>query len=125
MDDDPVLRHLGSHALGTIGTMSVDTAKDGADALAMVEASQPDAIVMDFMMPGMDGDEVLAELQSSPLTASIPVIFLTGLGAEAQQEALQLPGAVGCISKPFDPLSLAQDVAALLVSAEPASHLPS
>ncbi len=118
VDDDPVLRHLASYALGTIGNMTVDIAVDGADALAAVDASPPDVIVLDFMMPTMNGDAVLAVLQSSPATREIPVIFLTGLGGEAQQEAALLPGAVACISKPFDPSSLAKSVTAIVESLE-------
>jgi len=125
VDDDPVLRHLGSHALGTIGGMSVDTAVDGTDALSIIETSPPDVIVMDVMMPGMDGDVVLAVLQASPTTQHLPVIFLTAVGAAAQQELLKLPGAVACIAKPFDPDTLGKDVAEIVASANVAQTLRS
>lgn len=114
VDDDPLLRRLGEHALGTMGEMSVSTAADGAAALAAVERLAPDVIVMDFMMPGMNGDEVLAVLQSSPGTRGIPVVFLTGLDDEEQRSALLAAGAIGCLSKPFDPMRLAAELREVL-----------
>ncbi len=116
MDDDPVMRRIGVHALGAVGGMSVVTAADGTEALAAIDLVVPDAILMDFLMPGMDGDEMLSILQSSPTTRDIPVVFLTGVDDDARRQALLAAGAVGCLGKPFDPMTLASELVAALRS---------
>lgn len=114
MDDDALLRRLGEYALSEVGGMSVELASDGAEALAAVERAVPDAILLDYMMPGMDGDEVLAVLQASSRTRDIPVVFLTAIDNADELQALHDAGAAGCLSKPFDPLTLADDLRSLL-----------
>jgi len=114
VDDDPVMRLVGEYALATVGDMSVTTAVGGMEALAVVDELQPDVILLDYMMPGMDGDEVFTALQSSPATRHIPVVFLTGLDQGPQRETLLTGGAHGCISKPFNPMKLASDITAML-----------
>jgi two-component system, OmpR family, response regulator len=118
VDDDPVMRKLGDHALGDVGGMSVVTAGDGAEALACVDRVAPDVILLDYLMPGMDGDEVLASLRSSPATRHIPVVFLTGIDDEGELQRLVANGAAGSIAKPFDPNTLAGDLTSIL---DPAS----
>ena len=113
VDDDPVIRRLGEYVLESVGGMTVTVAADGKEALAVVDELQPDVIVLDYMMPGMDGDEVLAHLQSSSVTRSIPVVFLTGLFDGPERDALLEAGAAGCIPKPFDPTSLVSEVVTL------------
>jgi len=114
VDDDPVLRRLGDHALRKVGGMSVDTAADGAEALAAVHESAPDVILMDYQMPDMNGDEVLAILQSSRETRNIPVVFLTGVDDAVQLRRLIASGAIGWLAKPFNPMTLAADLRAVL-----------
>ncbi|GMQ93269.1 MAG: response regulator [Acidimicrobiia bacterium] len=117
VDDDPVLRKLGDHALGELGGMSVVTAADGAEALAAVDRTAPDAILLDYLMPDMNGDAVLAILASSPATRNIPVVFLTGVDDEDELRQLLAAGAIGCLTKPFDPMTLAEDLKRVLRSA--------
>lgn len=114
VDDDALLRRLGEYALSEVGGMSVELASDGAEALAAVERAAPDAILLDYMMPGMDGDEVLAVLQASSRTRDIPVVFLTAIDNADELQALHAAGAAGYLSKPFDPLTLADDLRSLL-----------
>jgi two-component system phosphate regulon response regulator PhoB len=114
VDDDPVIRRVGQYVLENTDGVSVTMAADGPEALASVDQSPPDVIVLDYMMPGMNGDEVLAILQSSPATRSIPVVFLTGLDDGPQLDALHAAGAAGYIPKPFHPASLAGDLFAVL-----------
>lgn len=116
VDDDALLRRLGEYALGEVGGMSVDTAPDGLEALAAVGRVIPDAILLDYMMPGMDGDEVLAILKSSPATWDIPVVFLTAVDDDDVRQSLMAAGAAGCLEKPFGPMTLADDLRALLAS---------
>lgn len=120
VDDDALMRRLGEFSLGELGNMSVVTAVDGYQALARVEEILPDVIVLDFEMPGMNGDEVLKILRSSPCTRSIPVIFLTGIDNEDELNALITAGAVGYVVKPFDPRALAADLVSIL--AEVSDH---
>lgn len=119
VDDDPVMRRLGEHALSSLGGMAVATAADGVEALAAVDRVAPDVILLDYLMPGMDGAEVLALLQASQATRSIPVVFLTGVDDEDELKRLVAGGAVGCLVKPFDPGTLAGDLRSVLCSALP------
>lgn len=125
VDDDALLRRLGEYALGEIGGITVDTAPDGSEALAAVGRVAPDAILLDYMMPGMDGDEVLAVLKSSPATWDIPVVFLTAVDDEDVHQSLLAAGAAGCLEKPFDPMTLADDLRDLLGSFADRSRAPS
>ncbi|MFV1970067.1 MAG: response regulator [Acidimicrobiia bacterium] len=115
VDDDPLLRRLGDHALRDLGGMSVTTAADGVEALDLVDRVAPDAILLDYLMPGMNGDEVLAILQSSPATRNIPVVFLTAVEDEDELRRLVAAGAIGCLLKPFDPRTLAEDLESVLL----------
>lgn len=124
VDDDALLRRLGEFALGQVGGMSVVTAASGPEALAAVERVVPDVILLDYMMPGMDGDEVLATLQSSPATRDIPVVFLTAIDDDEERQALLAAGAVGYLAKPFNPMTLAEDLKASLRSARQGNGSP-
>lgn len=119
VDDDPVLRKLGDYALGELGGMSVVTAADGAEALAAVDRAAPEAILLDYLMPDMNGDEVLAVLASSPAARSIPVVILTAVDDEDELRRLLTAGAIGCLTKPFDPRTLAEDLRTILRSVLP------
>lgn len=96
--------------------MSVVTAAGGAEALAAVDRALPDVILMDYLMPGMNGDEVLGILRSSLATRSIPVVFLTAIDDAVQLRKFVASGAAGCLAKPFNPMTLAEDLRAVLRS---------
>ncbi len=110
VDDDALIRKLGEFAFERIGGMTVITAANGEEALAVVDTEHPDVIVMDFMMPGMNGDEVLEVLQSRSDTREIPVVFLSGIDDPDQVRAWIAAGATGCLAKPFDPTTLATEL---------------
>ncbi|MCU1372755.1 MAG: response regulator receiver protein, partial [Actinomycetia bacterium] len=80
--------------------------------LAMARAEQPDAIILDVMMPGMDGPATLAELRADPATADIPVVFLTAKVQSIERRRLEELGAAGVVAKPFDPMTLAGELSA-------------
>ena len=84
----------------------VSTAFDGFDALKKVEADKPDLIVLDVMMPKMDGFEVLKRLQANPETRSIPVIMLTAKAQDADVFRGWSSGVSAYLTKPFNPLEL-------------------
>jgi len=90
--------------LGTFGDQyTVSVALDGQSALKIVETVNPDLILLDVMMPGMDGFEVCAKLKDNPATRDIPVIFLTGLNEDVDEEKGLRLGAADYITKPFHP----------------------
>jgi CheY-like chemotaxis protein len=97
--------------------MDVLEAESGEEGLRQARDERPDAILLDVMMPGRDGPSTLAALQSDPSTAAIPVVFLTAKAMPTELERLRSLGAVGVLTKPFDPMTLAADLRAALVSA--------
>jgi CheY-like chemotaxis protein len=90
------------------------TASNGRDGLERARLAQPDAILLDVMMPDLDGPSTLAELRADPATRAIPVLFLTAKTQAAERSRLVELGADGILTKPFDPLKLAGEVAATL-----------
>jgi type IV pilus assembly protein PilB len=105
VDDEEDIRKTVSRRIDAIG-YEVETAVDGRDALAKVDSFRPDLILLDVMMPGLDGYDVCARLQERRQTASIPVIFATALGEEQDKAAAFALGAVDYLSKPIDPAQL-------------------
>lgn len=114
IDDEADIRRIARLSLARIGGMDVSDAGSGAEGLTLAAKDIPDAILLDVMMPGMDGPATLAALQGNPLTAAIPVIFLTAKAMASELERLTTLGARGVLTKPFDPLTLAQQVRAAL-----------
>ncbi len=114
VDDEPDIRALGEIALGEVGTFEVRTAASGEAALEAARAQAPDVILLDFMLPDMDGPEVLERLRADPATAAIPVVFLTAKAGRAQDAALRAQGAQGVLPKPFSPMTLASELLAIL-----------
>ena len=114
VDDEEDVRYVAHLSLGSIGGMTVLEARDGQEGLALARKEQPDVILLDVMMPGMDGPETLRALRSCRETAHIPVVFLTAKGLAAQLSELAALGAAGIILKPFDPLTLAAEVAGIV-----------
>jgi CheY-like chemotaxis protein len=113
-DDEEDIRTILSLALSLDPGLEVEIVDSGAAALGRASAGRFDAIVLDGMMPGLDGYETCRRLKANPATAAIPVVFLT---AKTQRDevarALSL-GAVACLTKPFDPLTLAGELRAAL-----------
>jgi DNA-binding response OmpR family regulator len=115
-EDEPDIQLVARLALKRAG-FTVIVVNNGRDALAAVKDSPPDAVLLEWMMPDLDGPETCRRLKEDPATASIPVIFLTARSQEAEiQRGLAL-GARGYITKPFDALTLGQQVKQLLETA--------
>ena len=110
VDDDPLMRDVVELALGFDSEFVVMSCAGGEEALAAVPGWAPDLIILDVMMPGMDGPAVLARLREDPDTAKIPVIFITARAPAAERERLMALGAVAVIAKPFYPVKLAETV---------------
>lgn len=98
VDDDPMIRGLLSQAL-TLDNFHVTAAKDGLDALEQIEASRPDVLVLDVMMPKLDGLTVCRRLRSTPATADLPIILLSGQAHLSRSEMLHT-GASKYLPKP-------------------------
>ena len=117
IDDDADIRLIAGLSLARVGGMDVIEAASGAEGVRKAQDEHPDVILLDMMMPTMDGSQTLAALRSQPATALTPVIFLTALTArivETQIENTRALGAAGVLIKPFDPRTLAGDVLALI-----------
>ncbi|MDH4140108.1 MAG: response regulator [Coriobacteriia bacterium] len=113
VDDEPSIVRLVSAALTARG-YEVSVAHNGEEALDMVRSEHPDLIVLDIMMPKMDGREVQRRLQSDAKTKDIPVIFLSAIGdLDSQLDTLE-EGDVEYLTKPFDPKELGEYVDAML-----------
>jgi CheY-like chemotaxis protein len=97
-------------SLTRVGKFEVRTASSGAEALKLVAERRPDVIILDVMMPEMDGPTTLAALRRDEATASIPVILMTAKVLATEVEQWRSIGAAGVIRKPFDPMSLATEV---------------
>jgi two-component system OmpR family response regulator len=116
IDDDADIRLIASLSLTRVGGMTVVEADGGAAGLRKAREEQPDVVLLDMMMPMMDGCATLAALRADPATATVPVIFLSCKVVGAEIERLRGLGATGVLTKPFDPRTLASDVRALVES---------
>ncbi|MDO8391651.1 MAG: response regulator [Actinomycetota bacterium] len=114
VDDDDGVRLVARTALERVGGWAVTAVSSGEEALGQAATDPPDAILLDVMMPGLDGPATLAELRTNPLTAHIPVIFLTAKARTTHHARLLELGASGVLVKPFDPMQLSNEVAAVL-----------
>ena len=113
VDDDPDLRRMSQITLQAAG-MEVTAAQSGPEALALLETLRPDGILLDVMMPGMDGPACLERLRARPETRDIPVVFVTAQVQPHEIARFLALGARGVIKKPFDPLRFAGEVRRLL-----------
>ena len=107
VDDEPDIREIVEMSLGLNADFEVQACACGADALAKAAAWSPFLILLDVMMPGMDGPTTLMHLRKDSRTANIPVLFMTARAQAREVQQLILFGAQGVISKPFDPMTLA------------------
>ncbi len=119
IDDEPDIREVAAMALELDGSIEVRQAGSGADALQMLDAGEwaPDVVLLDVMMPGADGPTTLGELRRRPALSQTPVIFITARAQPQERARLMGLGAAGVITKPFDPMTLAQDVRDVLAAA--------
>jgi DNA-binding response OmpR family regulator len=114
IDDDDDIRLIAAMSLTRIGGLEVIQAASGAEGVGIAHETVPDVILLDLMMPMMDGVETLASLRAQPSTALTPVIFLTAATGASEVARLTSLGAAGVLIKPFDPRTLARDLRALL-----------
>ncbi len=106
IDDEPHMQYIVKTCLETFAGWEVLLAKSGLEGIIKAETEKPDAILLDGMMPEMNGITCLQKLQLNPKTQSLPVIFLTVKSSLTEPHRFLALGAVGAIAKPFDPLTL-------------------
>jgi two-component system, OmpR family, response regulator len=116
VDDEADIREVAGLALGLNGELEVEAVGSGAEAISLLESNQfrPDALLLDVMMPGMDGPTLLQAIRALPAYAATPVVFITARAQREEQNRLLGLGAVGVITKPFDPMALAGELLSLL-----------
>jgi CheY-like chemotaxis protein len=110
VDDEPDIREIVEMALGLNAEFEVRASASGAEAIATAAEWLPDLILLDVMMPGMDGPTTLTHLRKDARTAKIPVLFMTARAQAREVQQFVALGARGVISKPFDPMTLAFSV---------------
>jgi len=116
VEDDPDIRAIAELALRDVGGLDATLCAGGQDAVAIVDQIRPQLVLLDVMMPGMDGPETLQALRQHSCMDSVPVIFMTArLQPEEIEEYLSL-GVIGVIPKPFDPMTLADQIRDLLTT---------
>ncbi|MGK7951281.1 MAG: response regulator [Xenococcaceae cyanobacterium] len=114
VDDDDGIREVIQICLEAIAGWQVIAAASGQEALTKAQEQQPDAILLDVMMPKMDGLNTFEKLQISDRTKDIPTIFLTAKVKMSEQKKLKVLGVAGVIVKPFEPYSLVTQIKNIL-----------
>ncbi|RYX83280.1 response regulator [bacterium] len=108
VEDDPDIQAVASLALEAVGGFEVLVCSGGTEALERVDGFAPDLVVLDVMMPGMDGPTVLKHLRERPQTANLPVVFMTAKAQSHEIAMYKEMGALSVVTKPFDPMTLPQ-----------------
>lgn len=110
VEDEPDIRAVARVALETVGRLQLKTCSSGEEALREVQAFAPDLILLDVMMPGMDGPGTLVALRAMPDMDRIPVVFMTAKVQPDEVAHYKSLGALDVVAKPFNPMTLAQQV---------------
>lgn len=123
VDDEPFIREIAVMALELDPGFEVHQAESGVAALEIIRAGgvRPDLFLLDVMMPVLDGPATLARLRATPGFADTPVIFMTAKAQASDLQALCALGALGVITKPFNPTTLAAEIRQVMSGAGAAS----
>lgn len=114
VEDDPDIRAIAEIALQDVGGFIAKLCESGAEALLAAPAFEPDLVLLDVMMPGMDGPTTLRKLRQLPGLAQTPVIFMTARLQRSEIGEYRALGAAGVIPKPFDPMTLSDSILQIL-----------
>jgi two-component system, OmpR family, response regulator len=113
VDDDADIREIVQMSLSLDGELTVGLSDGGERALTSMRAERPDLVMLDVMMPGMDGPSILARMRADDALKHIPVIFMTAKTHSSEVARFRGLSAIGVIAKPFDPMALGSQVRAL------------
>jgi CheY-like chemotaxis protein len=119
VDDEADIRRIAALSLSRVGGMEVEQAEGGSEGIRKAREGRPDVILLDMMMPGLDGLATFRALRGDPETSEIPVIFLTAKAMSSEVERLKGLGARGVLIKPFDPMVLPRLLREVLDSGRP------
>jgi CheY-like chemotaxis protein len=113
VEDDPDIQRIARMSLERIGKMTVEVVGDPMIAIDAITVFRPDLVLLDWMMPGMDGPTLFKEMKRRPETSLLPVVFMTAKASAKELDELTRLGAVGVISKPFAPKDLSDQLRAI------------
>lgn len=114
IDDEEDIREVAAMSLETVAGWRVSCARSGHEGVNLAKRTNPDAILLDVMMPDQDGTATLRALRSDEATRKIPVIFLTAKVQAGERRRFLAIGATGTLSKPFDPMTLAKQISEIV-----------
>jgi len=110
VEDDPDIQQIAKLALCSVGKFSLEMFSSGAEVLEKAPLIHPQLVLLDVMMPNMDGPTTLSKLRELPHFSTTPVIFLTAKVQSHEVDNYKKLGAIDVISKPFDPLTLSKQI---------------
>ena len=111
VEDEPDIQAVARMALEAVGGFTLQVCSSGEEALQTAVEFEPDLLLLDVMMPGMDGPTTLQELRNLPELANIPAVFMTAKVQPQEIEQVKSYGALDVIPKPFDPMTLSDQIA--------------
>jgi two-component system OmpR family response regulator len=110
VEDDEDIQRIVRMSLERIGKMNVEVVTDPLKAIAAITAFKPDLVMLDWMMPGMDGPTLFKKMKEDPQTSALPVVFITAKAQSRDMAELSALGAAATISKPFSPKDLPEQL---------------
>ena len=113
VEDDEDIQRIVRVSLERLGKMQVELVSDPNVAIAAMARFKPDLVMLDWMMPGMDGPTLFRRMKEEPQTAALPVVFITAKATQRDMDELVALGAAGTISKPFSPRDLPEQLRAI------------
>src|SRR5919205_1107431 len=113
VEDDEDIQRIVRMSLERVGNMTVQIVTDPLQAIAAMSAFKPDLVMLDWMMPVMDGPALFKQMKTRPETSALPVVFITAKAAQRDLDELASLGAAGTISKPFSPKDLPDQLRAI------------
>jgi CheY-like chemotaxis protein len=116
VEDDEDIQRIVRMSLERVGKMTVAVVSDPTQAIAAITEFRPDLVMLDWMMPVMDGPTLFKQMKLRPETSALPVVFITARASQPDLEELKTLGAAGTISKPFSPKDLPDQLRAIWAS---------
>ena len=113
VEDDEDIQRIVRMSLERVGKMTVEVVGDPLVAIERIIAFKPDLVMLDWMMPGMDGPTLFRKMREMPETSLLPVVFITAKASQRELDELRALGAAGTISKPFSPKDLPDQLRAI------------
>jgi CheY-like chemotaxis protein len=113
VEDDEDIQRIVRMSLEKVGKMTVEVVSDPLVAIDRMIAFKPELVMLDWMMPGLDGPALFRKMRDFPETSALPVVFITAKASQRELDELRALGALGTISKPFSPKDLPEQLRTL------------